>query len=538
MDKTESQFARSPLQFFDCNSNVGKIGYKHRLQMWRTEDILAEMDRAGIAGALVYHGMAKSHSPSYGNGVLAGELQKSQRLFGCWAAMPDQAGDFLSPETLVSELKANGIRAVKIFPKTHQFDPDRRTAGKLFAELERQRIPLLVDAAELTFSQLADMLADHPELTLLLQGQPWSQERRLFPLMDEYPQLCIEFSALQSNAIIETAYERYGAERLLFGSGMPFKSPGAARSLIDYAQIPEEAKRLIAGGNLCRLLGVTLSHTALPAEDEVTARASLGLPIQIPVYDSHTHLIEDGGGTGSGFPMLRGDIDNMIKAYRAIGIRKMSIAPWAGINGGDSEAGNTIAEQAIGKYPDEVEGYVVIDPNYVTDVEAEARKWHVEKGFKGMKPYYFLSRTPYTAPVYAPWWKLANELRLYALVDPAGQSDSVYTSQIEELAGRYPEVSIFMDHAARSWEIAELYAKVANRFDNVYLQLTYTSVTLGSIEYLVREAGVHKIMFGTDSPMRDPRPQVGWLAYANLSIEEKKALFGGNMKRVWDRCLV
>jgi predicted TIM-barrel fold metal-dependent hydrolase len=67
------------------------------------------------------------------------------------------------------------------------------------------------------------------------------------------------------------------------------------------------------------------------------------------------------------------------------------------------------------------------------------------------------------------------------------------------------------------------------------LQLTYTTVPLGSIEYLVREVGAGKVLFGTDSPMRDPRPQVGWLAYAHLSLEDKKAVFGGNMKRIWDR---
>src|SRR5690606_23998691 len=135
-----------------------------------------------------------------------------------------------------------------------------------------------------------------------------------------------------------------------------------------------------------------------------------------------------------------------------VGIRKMSIAPWVGINGGDSEAGNLVAEKAIKKYPEEVEGYVVIDPNYVEDVEREAKKWHLEKRFKGMKPYYFLSHIPYTDPVFEPWWRLGNEKQLYALIDPAGQSDAAYLAQIDELASRYPNVAIFMDHAARSFE--------------------------------------------------------------------------------------
>ena len=75
----------------------------------------------------------------------------------------------------------------------------------------------------------------------------------LFPLMDNFSNLHVDFSALQSNRIIEVMYEKYGADRLIFGSGMPMKSLGAGRALIDYSEIPPEAKKKIAGGNLSRL---------------------------------------------------------------------------------------------------------------------------------------------------------------------------------------------------------------------------------------------------------------------------------------------
>jgi len=39
-----------------------------------------------------------------------------------------------------------------------------------------------------------------------------------------------------------------------------------------------------------------------------------------------------------------------------------------------------IADRAIKKYPDEVVGYLTIDPNFVTDVRAEARKWRSKTG--------------------------------------------------------------------------------------------------------------------------------------------------------------
>jgi len=522
------------LQFFDSNVCVGKVGQKHVLQRWKTEDILAEMDRCGVAGALVYHGLAKVYSPQYGNRLLEEELKKSKRLAGCWIVMPHHMGDFPEPLEVVKQMKEKGIVAARILPKTNRYNPDERTIGQLLSAIENAGFPLIVDASEIEFGQLSDILARHPALTVVLQGLSWGMERKLLPVMDEFINLCTDFSTLQSNEMVEIAYERYGADRLIFGSGMPYRSLGAARAFIDYARIPDEAKILIAGGNLMRLTGLELPEQKLPDQDEVTLQAAQGLPLTIPVYDSHTHLIEENGRTGGGRAFLRGDIDHMINAYRAIGINKMSIAPWVGIEG-DSEAGNEVAQRAIRKYPDEVVGYVTIDPNYITDVEGEARKWYSEKGFRGMKPYYWTSRTRYTDEVYRPWFKMANRMRLYALLDPGAYSDAQYLEDIETLASLYPDISLFMDHAGRSFEVAVEYGRLAKKYPNIYLQLTFTTVTWGVIEYFVKEVGVEKILFGTDSPMRDPRPQLGWLAYANISYEDKKAIFGGNMIKIMER---
>ena len=46
----------------------------------------------------------------------------------------------------------------------------------------------------------------------------------------------------------------FGAERLIFGTGMPEYAPGPAVTLITYSGLDEEAKRQVAGDNLRRLL--------------------------------------------------------------------------------------------------------------------------------------------------------------------------------------------------------------------------------------------------------------------------------------------
>ncbi len=77
---------------------------------------------------------------------------------------------------------------------------------------------------------------------------------------------------------------------------------------------------------------------------------------------------------------------------------------------------------------------------------------------------------------------------------------------------------------------------MAKQYENVYLQLTYTSVPQGMIEFLYHEGVAHKTQYGTDAPMRDPRPQLGWVVYANIPTADKKRILGGTMRRIIDRC--
>ena len=66
--------------------------------------------------------------------------------------------------------------------------------------------------------------------------------------------LHLEFSGYQINRGVERYPAEFGDERLLFGTGGTEKLPAAARTYLDYAQIPAESKSRIAGGNLRRLL--------------------------------------------------------------------------------------------------------------------------------------------------------------------------------------------------------------------------------------------------------------------------------------------
>ena len=103
---------------------------------------------------------------------------------------------------------------------------------------------------------------------------------------------------------------------------------------------------------------------------------------------------------------------------------------------------------------------------------------------------------------------------------------------IEYLATKYPNMGLHLDHCGRSWEFAKWAARMVNKYPSVWAQLNYTEVTNGTIEYLVEQCGADRVLFGTDSPMRDPRPQVGWLVFTRLCEADKRQVFGLNFKGI------
>ena len=222
----------------------------------------------------------------------------------------------------------------------------------------------------------------------------------------------------------------------------------------------------------------------------------------------------------------------MKKLSDRMGVDEYAVAPWLGI-WTDCEAGNELAADMALK-DSRVYPYALINPTYGTDVEKEAIKYHIEKKFPAMKMFYSRSYVRYNDPVFEPWLKIANDNHLFALMDSGGYP--TYLADMEDLAKKYPNISFFLDHAGRNFACAESYSVLAKKYPNVYLQLTFTSVPEGLIEYLCREGLADKTLYGTDAPMRDPRPQLGWVAFADISTEDKKKILGGNMRAIADRC--
>jgi predicted TIM-barrel fold metal-dependent hydrolase len=231
---------------FDGNVRVGPSGVHGELAL-EASDLLAEMDRFGIREALVSHFAAEEYDPEEGNRALAGSI--SARLEPAWAALPD--ADFLR------QLALRSPRAVRLSfgVKKHNFSWAPWCSGQLYDYLQEHSILTLIVCEDLEWNSLADLLGNFPRLPVLLLEPGYRADRYLFPLLPRHSHLYFDTSTYVAHRQLESFVERFGPERLVFGSRLPLYTPAAALAVLASARISDEARQAIAGGTLRRLLG-------------------------------------------------------------------------------------------------------------------------------------------------------------------------------------------------------------------------------------------------------------------------------------------
>ena len=92
-----------------------------------------------------------------------------------------------------------------------------------------------------------------------------------------------------------------------------------------------------------------------------------------------------------------------------------------------------------------------------------------------------------------------------------------------------------MAHSGISWETARINLALAKKHLNIMLELTYTAMTRGVIEFFTNEIGSERVFFGTDLPMRDPGPQLAWVGFAEIPYEDKLNILYRNAEKLLDR---
>jgi hypothetical protein len=214
--------------------------------------LLAEMDRHGVARALIYHAQSEEISALDGNRFLESWLGNDGRLVPQWSAIP-------TPESLaqIQRLYAQGrVSSVRLFETWPDGAPFRPWVfGNLLNWLQAQRIPVWIPLPKIDPDDLVSTLQQFPGLVTVLVGAHYVHHLLVRPLLKTLPTAHLELSRYEPIGGVEALCREFGAERLIYGSWYWRYAMGPMLYYLHQTHLSEAELALVCAGNLERILG-------------------------------------------------------------------------------------------------------------------------------------------------------------------------------------------------------------------------------------------------------------------------------------------
>lgn len=224
-----------------------------KLEFETAAGLVEKMDHYGIDEAYAYSSYAARVSPLDGNYMLMEQLQGYEdRIHPCWVVVP--TWDLETGGSLEEELKKYRVRLVRLLPSDHSFSPEPWVCGDLYEMLQRNGIPVLLNQTDVTAGQIHAICSAYPDLPVILTQCEYTQNRNIYKLLELHPNFYLEIATYYIYDGLEDVARKFGAERMIFGSRMPFQEGAAALGMTLLADLTQEEKALILAGNADRLV--------------------------------------------------------------------------------------------------------------------------------------------------------------------------------------------------------------------------------------------------------------------------------------------
>ena len=156
-----------------------------------------------------------------------------------------------------------------------------------------------------------------------------------------------------------------------------------------------------------------------------------------------------------------------------------------------------------------------------------------ELSFKAIKIYSPYTPYPLDHPAWDPVYGFADERGLAVIAHTGGEATSS-PAQLGRAASRFPNANFVAGHSGNAAPFRGQAIAAARACANFYLETCSTFRTPGVIEEIVSAAGADRVLFGSDMPLMDPRPQLGKIITADIDAEAKRLALGANARRLLD----
>ena len=221
------------------------------------DEMLRQMDAVGIDRACVFHIF-------HPDGRLGNEIttqfvhRHPDRFIGFAYVSP-----LMAETDVIAELERaldNGMAAIKIYPPYTPYPLNHAAWDPIFGFADSRELVLISHTDDGDFSKPEDLgrAARRFPRARFVSGHSGNVEPARSHAIGEakrHPNFYLETcSTYRQPGVIERLVREVGADRVLFGSDQPLMDPRAQLGKIITADLDDEEKRLVMGGNALRLL--------------------------------------------------------------------------------------------------------------------------------------------------------------------------------------------------------------------------------------------------------------------------------------------
>ncbi len=498
---------------------------------------LDHMDRLGITRSLVWNEESRQDHALSSNQRMLDEIARTPGALGRIVPALTVSGlmtyEHGAIEALARQMKTGGTRALKLVTRV----PGRLTLCQLEPVVRKLR-PLkpfvILRHDEAGAPDILDFAAMFPDVPLILTEYAWGPCITVYDLMRQRKSILADNSWHHTCSGIELAVQHFGADRLVFGTGLKSHN-GAAIAALARADITEPDRRRIAHGNLDRLLGLKPASSgptiAGTHRNTLWLRLLEGKPLGVDVIDAHGHL-----GPSAGYVLAAQDESDQIalglKTMDAIGIRTMLVSGMAALMGAPVE-GNDLLEQVLRPHRGRFAGYVAFNPFYADELIPKLDRYFASPVFVGFKTLCDYWQVPATDARFTPMWDYASKHRLPVLAHTwAGPCDS--PSMFDDIARRYPRVPILLGHSGGGDAGRREAEELACKRRNVYLEWCGSFCSSIRWEETLKRVPVDQVVFGTDAMAHGIDWELGRLLSVDVPDRVLIPILGANMRRILD----
>jgi len=260
---------------------------------------------------------------------------------------------------------------------------------------------------------------------------------------------------------------------------------------------------------------------------EYFERIQAGLPLSdVEIIDLHAHL-----GPYFNMHIPAAAPDRMIRLMDLCGIDKTVVSPNLSFSS-DFVLANSMMLEAVSSHRGRMYGACSVNGHYPKLSVTELNRCFKNRGVVLIKIHPAGTKCRIDDSRLEAVYEFASKRKLVILShtwlddDPYGNQD-LFVS----VAKGWPDISWIMGHSGGPYGSVHA-VELALKTPNVYLDIALSMCPARQIEFFVQELGSERVLFGTDNPFIDPRPQIGRVGLAQITHEDRVNIFGANARRL------